>query len=271
MPDRPFDEKSIRAMERAAARAWPALETVDIDGWTWRCSGGGTRRANSVLPLDFHAGATPGNYAGDTPGKHAGATPENVDRALDAVETRYRARGLKSYFQVSAIAQPSDLDARLAARGYIFEEPCRLMARRLEPMPMPAHVEVAPAPSDAWLAIYGAELDASRLAAVPDVLARVPAPRAFFLVHRGGEALATALCVVSPDGVAIIECVATRTDRRRAGAAATVMDGLESWAATNGATVAALQVVETNSAARALYAARGYRDVGRYHYRWKTV
>jgi hypothetical protein len=40
-------------MEAAAVRSWPALETVDIDGWLWRYASGGSLRANSVSALSF--------------------------------------------------------------------------------------------------------------------------------------------------------------------------------------------------------------------------
>ena len=240
-------------MELAAARAWPAVATVDIDGWTCRCSGGGTRRANSVLPLTF-----------------AGA---DADVAIARVEALYTARGQRAYFQVSAIAAPADLDDRLARRGYAFEEPVLLLAKDLirGAALKTDEVEVSAEPSAAWLEVYAATIDAARRDALAATLARVPDKRGFLVVRRDGLALASALCVISPDGVAIVECVATDAARRRSGAAQLVMTALESWAATNGAGIAALQVVETNTAARALYDGRGYRPAGRYHYRWREV
>ena len=250
MAETVFSRAQVVAMERAAARAWPALETADVEGWAWRCSGGGTRRANSVLPLAF-----------------SGAS---LDAAIDGVEARYGAKGLKAYFQVSSIAEPPGLDARLAARGYTYEEPCLLLAKPLTATPMPAGVDILREASADWFAIYAEQIDAVRRAAVPATLARVPEPRAFLLFRRDGAPLATALGVVSPDGVALVECVATRANGRRTGAAQIVMDALECWAPAQGATVAALQVVEGNTQARALYARRGYVEAGRYHYRWKV-
>lgn len=246
-----FLPEQVLAMERAAAQAWPPLETANIAGWTWRCSGGGSRRANSLLPLGFAGG--------------------DIDAAIGDVETRYRAHGLRSYFQVSSIATPADLDARLAARGYTYEEPCLLLAKTLQRAPLPPNVEVLDAPSADWLSVYSEPLDAVRAAAAPPQLARAPAPRAFFLMRRNGVALASALGVHSPDGVVIVECVATCTVARRMGAARLVMDALESWAEMHGAKIAALQVITNNAPARALYGGRGYTEVGRYHYRWKDV
>lgn len=246
-----FNDADVLSMERAAAAAWPASRLVGIDGWQVRLSGGGSRRANSVLPLA---------YAGS-----------DLDRAIDAVEALYRAEGSRSYFQVSSIARPQDIDARLAARGYAYEEPCLLMAKRLTPQPLPAGVQCSDEPSPAWLSVYTEPLEPVRRAAAPGVLAVVPKPRQFFLISRDGEPLTSALAVRSGPGVALVECVATVVAGRRMGGAQVIMDAVESWSQANGATFCALQVVEGNTAARSLYARRGYVETGRYHYRWKQI
>ena len=249
-----FTAVEVRAMERAAARAWPATETVEVAGWIWRCSGGGTRRANSVLPLDF--------------------TGADVNAAIDTIEGMYRARQLRCFFQVSSISQPAGLDDTLQRRGYTYEEPVLLLAKRLHPsqatQPMTA-LEISLTPSRDWLEVYCSTVDAVRQAAVPATLERVPNPRAYLVVHRDSQPLASALGVVSPDNIAIVECVATAAKLRRTGAAREVMTALEAWAAKQGATTAALQVTEGNTPARSLYASLGYTLAGRYHYRWRDV
>jgi GNAT superfamily N-acetyltransferase len=238
-------------LERAAARAWPAARTVDVAGWSVRLSGGGSRRTNSVLPLTFDG---------------------DFETALARVEALYAAQRTRSYVQVVSIARPGDLDARLAAHGYRLEEPCLLLAKPLGPPgdPTPG-VDITGDPTPAWLSVYGETIDAGRRAAVPAVLATVPRPRAFVLVSDGVTPLASALGVLSPDGIVIVECVATLASARRSGAAMRAMDALEHWAASAGGTTLALQVVETNLPARALYAKRGYAERGRYHYRTKDV
>lgn len=249
-----FTPTAVLAMERAAARAWPAVESVDIHGWLWRGSGGGSRRANSVLPLAFGGG--------------------DCEAAIDRIEALYRQHKLRCYFQVSSIAQPPDLDRRLERRGYVFEEPVLLLAKHLASTPGADYspdIAISSEPTPAWLEVYLATVDRVRQAAVPVTLARVPAQRAFFIVSRDGRPVASALCVVSPDGIAIVECVATVAALRRSGAAREVMSALETWAMAQGATTIALQVVESNAPARALYDARGYRLAGRYHYRWRDV
>jgi N-acetylglutamate synthase len=246
-----FTTDHVLAMELAAARAWPAKYIIDVDGWRVRLSGGGTRRANSVLPL---------RYTGD-----------DLSASIASVEGQYRAQKTRAYFQVMSIAQPSRLDAELEQRGYAFEEPCLLMAKPIAPTPMPAGVIVSDAPSDAWLSVYAESLDPARKAAAPSVLAVVPKPHAYLLVMRDGVPLSSALAVVSPDGFTLVECVATRSAVRRSGGGQIVMDALESWSAANGAHTSVLQVVAGNTAARRLYEGRGYREAGHYHYRWRDV
>lgn len=246
-----FPYEDVLQMEQAAAAAWPAQRVVDVDSWKVRLSGGGSRRANSVLPLAFG-----GRDVGD---------------AIDRVEELYRAQKVRCYFQVSSIARPNDLDARLAARGYTYEEPCLLMAKRLTPTPMPAEVEGAAEPSADWLSIYTELLEPVRKAAAPTVLEVMPSPKQFLMLTRNGVPMTSALAVRSGPGVALVECVATSTAGRRKGGAQIIMDAVESWSEANGAQFCALQVVENNHAARALYERRGYVEAGRYHYRWKNV
>lgn len=246
-----FTYADVLAMEQAAAAAWPASRIVEVGGWRVRLSGGGSRRANSVLPLAFD--------------------DQDIDGAIDRVEALYRSVGTRSYFQVSSISLPDDLDQRLAARGYTYEEPCLLMAKRLGRVAMPDDITCAGDPSAEWLSVYTELLEPVRKAAVPGVLAVVPKPRQFFLLQRNGAPLTSALAVRSGAGVALVECVATFTAGRRQGGAQIIMDAVESWSAANGAEFCALQVVEGNAAARALYERRGYVEVGRYHYRWKDV
>jgi GNAT superfamily N-acetyltransferase len=233
-------------IERAAVCAWPALETADIDGWLWRCTGGGSQRANSVATLDF--------------------TGSDVEAAIDEAERRYRARGAPPMFQVCDVSAPGDLAGRLERRGYRVREPCTTLAKEVAPSELPADIEIAPSADAPWLSVYLAGVDESRRELAPAILAGVPAPRAFFLLRRQGEPMSAALGVVA-HGVVIAECVATRTELRRQSGSSRIMRALEAWGAREGATIAALQAVTANAPAQALYAKLDYRPVGGYHYR----
>jgi hypothetical protein len=241
--------ETLLTIERAAVYAWPASETADIDGWLWRCSGGGSQRANSVSALAFR-----------------GTNPE---LAIDDVERRYRARGAAAMFQVCDVNSPSDLDDRLQRRGYRLQEPCTCLAKRISPAGsggFDPDIEITDRAGEAWLSVYLSGITDSRRTFAPVILARVPQPRAFLLAHDAGQPVATALGVVA-EGVVIAECVMTLAAQRRGGAATRVMRALESWGASRGAAIAALQAVAANAPAQALYAKLDYARVGGYHYR----
>ena len=93
----------IRHIEELALNAWPALQTLLLDGWVVRFANGYTRRANSVNPL----------YPSE----------QDTDAKLRACEQLYRERGLKVVFKMTAASQPDGLDALLAAQEYEIAAP----------------------------------------------------------------------------------------------------------------------------------------------------
>ena len=52
---KPVRTSEIRALEQAAALAWPGVEQQWLDGWLLRAGHGVTSRANSAVPLDVSA------------------------------------------------------------------------------------------------------------------------------------------------------------------------------------------------------------------------
>src|SRR5690242_12530641 len=101
----------LRAIERLHVRAWPALETANIDGWLWRRSGGGSNRANSVSTVRF--------------------TGIDVEAAIAAIEARYRANNAPARVCVYDLSEPAGLTERLKARGYDNNETTLTMAKPL--------------------------------------------------------------------------------------------------------------------------------------------
>lgn len=252
--------ETLRRLERLHVRAWPASETARIDGWLWRWSGGGSQRANSLSTVDFS-----GN---------------DMAAALDRVEARYRAKGSPSQVHTFDLSQPGGLPALLTARGYGAGETTLTMLATSPPPQPPsgalsgervrslAAASAAPAsdvvvtddPVPEWLDVYLRAITESRRAVNQQILRRIPDPRAFFMVRRGGRVISTALGVVD-GGHAVAECVATREDFRGQRGADAVMRALMAWAASLGAHTIGLQVVERNHPALALYRRLGFHPV----------
>ena len=238
----------LLAIEGAAVRAWPAGETCDVDGWLWRYSGGGSQRANSVSAL-YYRGA-------------------DVERTIDEIEELYRVRRAPVRFQVGfPLSQPEDLDARLAARGYVIHDPVTTLVKPIEAVAMPASVILRDAPSEGWSEVYLSNVSPDRRPFAAAILARVPAPRVFAEARGESGVVATALGVLH-EGAVIAECVGTAASARRQGAASAVMRALEAWGVAQDARTIGLQAVTTNAPAQGLYAALGYTAAGTYHYRF---
>lgn len=241
------DRERLIGIEHAAVRAWPAGETRDVEGWLWRYSGGGSQRANSVSALEFSG--------------------TDVEHAIDAVEKLYRERRAPVRFQVGfPLSQPSNLDERLAARGYVIHDPVTTLIKPVENVERPTNVVLRHAPSDGWMSVYLSNVTPDRRPFATAILARVPQPCVFAEAVRDGAAIATALGVLHECTV-IAECVGTSQAARRQGAAAAVMSALEGWGVSHGAHTIGLQAVTTNAPAQGLYSALGYKPAGTYHYR----
>ena len=245
----PVSCDTLLAIEQAAVRSWPALETADIDGWLWRYASGGSLRANSVAALAF--------------------TGASVDAAIAEAERRYRAKGAPCRFTIADVSEPGALDLRLEALGYARSEDHVTMAKEVAvAAAMPGDMEPSGDPTPEWLGVYLSGVSADRKAIAPTILAGLPAPRIFLACRRAGAVVGSGLTI--PDGeLASVQCMATLASARRQGCARAVLSAIEAHAAGRGCRHLYLQTECANTAAVALYESFGFRVAGRYHVRWK--
>ncbi|RKS75615.1 acetyltransferase (GNAT) family protein [Motilibacter peucedani] len=242
-------------LDLLAAQAWPALETVEVDGWLLRLSAGVTQRANSVLPLK---------------------APADAGAAVEQVEATYARHGLPATFQVGPASQPQVLDQLLDERGYAAGSPTLVQAAGVETLLAglrpPAHrVDLADAPDEGWMDCWWA-VDGRGDAAARAVARRIltGAPAVYASVRQAGATLAVArLALVEGTTWAGLYCVAVRPAARRRGCTSAVLAALAEAARDAGRDTVWLQVLEANAVARAGYARAGFADVSRYEYRTK--
>ncbi len=240
---------SYEELARAAARAWPPVESERLGAWELRAAGGFTRRANSVLPL------------GD-PGLP-------LDGALTAVRRWYRERGLPAYVQTAtgAVGTQELLCAELERRGWVREVTAEVWTGALAPVADRAGgdgVVLSREADEAWLARYQRK-------GVSEVALRVlgGGPSVWFATVPGADAAgvpaAIGRCVV--DGRwASFAAVEVDPAQRRRGLATAVMSALARRALDEGASAAWLQVETDNAGARALYAGTGFAAHHAYHH-----
>ena len=236
----------LRRVERAGFFAWPALESANVDGWVWRASGGGFGRSNSTFTLDYDG--------------------TDLSASIAKVEQYYRLRGRRARFRISDVTEPRELQAALLARGYMVEAGALIMAKPAQARkPDLSGVEWSPYPTPHWLKVWFGVLDEPRKRSAPDILALLPEPRAYVRCRRKGITLSCGLGVIE-DGIATVECIASREETRRRGGARAILGGIEAWALQEGAHTLHLQVSADNAGAIALYRQFGFETVGRYDY-----
>ena len=244
----------IFLIEELAANAWPADMVQHLDGWRLRFSHGVTRRINSVLPnLDF------GRYA----------LPEK----LALVEMFYGRFQATPRFQICPAAQPANLDAVLAERGYTLDAPTYVQTAvlaQVQSQPLPAAVTITLQPElpASWLDFYREveALNDHAIAVRRRILERVAPPTAYALAYQDGRLIGIGLGVAERGWVGIYTML-THPDARRQGAATAVLGQLAAWGEQQGASRMYLQVMQSNRAALALYGRCGFATRYSYHYR----
>jgi len=254
-------EATILTLETLAARAWPAHQRESVDGWQLRFSEGVTRRANSVWP-----NATIGAKA--------------LDEKLAQVEAFYAHHQLPARYQISPAAQPVDLDAILAERGYhsvartavqttaLTTILTRTPGLRSQP---DFEVELAEEFDEVWFAAFCEfeNITGHTAIVLRAILESIRPLNGFALLRIDGAPAALALGVVEDDWLGIF-CMATDPAFRRRGAASAILRTLAIWAQLYDAQRAYLQVMDENAPARALYARLGFETLYHYHYREKA-
>lgn len=238
-------------LEAATLSAWPAIKTAHDGRWLWRYSRGLSKRTNSIQCLDPE-------------------DDQDAEARLRRMVELSLAHRLPPLVRVTPLAGRG-LVAALDAGGWEAFEESRVLA-----MPMPgSDFEVAHrvrqyniADAD-W---YRAQSElAGYLPGTVEILKQmlllVP-HEARGMLAFGPDGLPTAAAmVVNASGIAVFLNVVADPGQRGRGHGRAVMHAASNWAREDGATIAALQVISTNSVALNLYASMGFVERYRYHYR----
>nr|WP_131744669.1 GNAT family N-acetyltransferase [Frankia sp. Cppng1_Ct_nod] len=268
----PVDAVLSRQLEELAHRAWPPLRELRFGGWMLRESAGSSRRGNSVW---------------------ARGNVDDVAAALAVVREFYAPVGLPATVQITPVSRPSGIHQALDTAGFDDTGPTDVCAADLTDL---IGRLAAGAPGDArigadngsrgtnlldavlldamdgiWLDVAAQVLEtfAGQRNGTLRVLENLTVPAAYALCALDGVPVAVGRGVVDGDWLGVYS-MATLPAARGRGAARAVLARLAAWAADAGASRAYLQVEQTSTAARRLYAALGFRPVYRYSYRRST-
>ena len=244
------DLASVRRLEAAGFRAWPAT-SVHYDGaWAVRLTGGHpAKRLNSVNPLD--------------PFDDAGLT-ERIARAA----RRFAAYGRPLTFRVSPLAAPA-ISAHLDAAGWPrFGESLVMRAPLGEAMVRGAIDQIPLKDMGRFIgaAIAIRSLDPALRPGLSEVISSIQPQAGLFVLEERGTPISTAICVHDAGLAGLFE-VATQESRRGQGYGRRTLLSALKWAHAHGAREAWLQVEADNHHAVGLYRSMGFGEVYRYHYR----
>jgi ribosomal protein S18 acetylase RimI-like enzyme len=234
---------SIDRIELGAYRTWSPDETVEIGGWTVGSNGGFTRRANSANTMG-PADTSPGTGR--------------------AIREWLEDRGGRMAVRITPLV-PRDVRASVSATWQLGRvDPTAVLVRPLSPGEGPLDgvrlVDVGdPVFTDQLLALNRRSPDS--LAIWARLVDRLGGPHTGLWIPDSAVGF-----VAVADEIAFVYSVAVDPAVRRSGFGARVMEAAHGFAVDHGASVAALQVLGTNTAALRLYGELGYEERYRYHY-----
>jgi N-acetylglutamate synthase len=231
LTDVPVRTSQIRAIEHAAALAWPGIEQQWLDGWLVRAANGHTHRANSAVPLGMEASMA----------------------SVPAIVDWYAKRG-----QTPWLAVP---DRLLTLRGaYPPHLETIVMVRDLPAGAPDAATTFAPLPDATWLRLYERDVPVDVLSAVLDGVV--------VFATRGDAAVGRAAVTTAPNGArwAGVSAVRVAEGHRREGHARALCAALLDWASGQGAQHCYVQVLVDNAPAIALYEHMGFTAQHRARY-----
>lgn len=242
----PDDMALVQACEERLVNLWPAAVTLMMEGWVVRMAHGYSGRANSASAL--------------APGARFDAA------SLTRIEGLYRDAGLTPCVRVTPLADPSVLPL-LIERGYRLKDRAIGMIAKLNMgiQQTEADIQLDLRPARQWAEAISSFQEPSKRS--PDhllsIVGAIRLPAAFATLSVAGEEVGFGYCGVDR-GLAEIGSVMIHPDHRGKGHGRRLMQALMGFAAREGATSVFLQVAETNTTARQLYRAIGFRDVYSY-------
>lgn len=244
------DLASVRRLEAAGFRAWPAT-SVHYDGaWAVRLTGGHpAKRLNCINPLD--------------PYDDTGLT-ERIARSA----RRFAAYGRPLTFRISPLAAPA-VSAHLDAAGWLRLGESLVMRTPLdEDMVREGFHQIPLKDMGRFIgaAIAIRSLDPALRPGLSEIVSSIQPQAGLFVLEEDGSPISTAICVHEAGLAGLFE-VATQPSRRGQGYGRRTLLSALKWAYGQGAREAWLQVEADNESAVGLYRSMGFLEVYRYHYR----
>jgi ribosomal protein S18 acetylase RimI-like enzyme len=242
----------IRKFEELSNNAWPALQTMHYDGWTLRFANGVTKRSNSVNML----------YPSTL----------NPDEKIDFCEQLYESQNITPCFKITGIADPADIDQRLAHRGYYIHSAISFQTRDISGITSvpQGDIDLATDLNPSWIDdfIRMNEFDPSRKNTYTGIMQQLLLPKCLVTLSRNHQTIGVGLGVLEGKHIGLFDLVVDK-NHRNAGLGRLIVENILHWGKKQGASTAYLQVLTNNTPALSLYKKLEFTEIYQYWYRMK--
>ena len=243
----------IKTLEEKSLNAIPGLQQILYDGWIIRLSEGYTKIANSVSPL----------YE----------SIEDVETKILSCEQIYNRFKLPTIFRLTPIAQPANLDLKLAQAGYLKRDLVSVQVKDLISTEFTGERQfiITNELSEEWLdrLVHIIDLPLIHWGTIAAMLEIIPNSTCYALLKDKGKFCACGLGVLDGEYLGLF-FINTITQQRRQGYERDLISKILNWGTEQGATKAYLQVEINDRQAIAFYAKLGFEEAYQYFYRFKA-
>lgn len=261
---KPVRNSDIRALEAAKAAAFPGIENQMIAGWLARAGDGITERSNSAVPIGPSAGLQ--------------------EVPLAQLEEFYRSHDLPCQLMIpDRIGRPAEhlpgergpeilvMSKELGDSAVNPEQtpaPDAPLDDTLDPSLADARIELAvdDTPDADWFSMYKFRGQPLPKKALDLLCHRIDGQLGFARLTVDGQLAAITRATIT-DGWLGYSAVAVAPEFRRRGLGTLLCQHLLSWGADNGAERAYLDVIDSNTAGKALYHKLGFSE----HHRSRSL
>lgn len=234
-------------IEYAGFRSWPAFEESEANGVVLRYSHGHTKRANSANILLQQKG----DYA----------------TLVSRCEGYFEEKGLPCIFRLPSFCNNQRLDNYLELVGYKSMDRSLILYRSLEDSSFDTP-DLTMKSCQEWMESFCriSTIDISGNEAHIEILKRIRDKALMAVLVENEVEIACGIGVISNGYFGLFDLVTERSSRNM-GYGTKLLNGMLSWAVSNGASSAYLQVVAENQPAINLYRKFGYQHCYEYWYR----
>lgn len=256
---KPVRNSDIRALEAAKAAAFPGIENQMIGGWLARAGDGITERSNSAVPIGPSAGLQ--------------------EVPLTQLEEFYRSHNLPCQLMIpDRIGRPAEhlpgergpeilvMSKELGGSAHTSADGSPQvadlsMANALDPSLADTQIElvVDKTPDADWFSMYKFRGQPLPRKALDLLCHRIDGELGFARLTVDGQLAAITRATIT-DGWLGYSAVAVAPEFRRRGLGTLLCQHLLSWGADNGAERAYLDVIDSNTAGKALYHKLGFSE-----------